>query len=349
MGPSDHVPGSEWAHNRYHTENKGAMGNKQIRGMSHPDGLHFDEICPIVENETVKKRYKSSTNILGEGGFSKVLLGTNKETQEQVAMKVTSDRNIEARREVELLNFLGRDCPNIAYLVDCYVYKKKLYMMFEYYQKGDLMDLLLEIDRFNEPQVAKIAKSLCEAVAYCHSKQIAHRDIKGENVLYRGSIEEDSLTIALADFGASTYFESYREIFNQKIGSSCYVAPEVLKEKYYPAKADIWSIGATIFTLLNGEPPFHGPFPDLTMHRVLTTTLVLPLTVTVHSSTCAQNFILSCMTRRVWHRPNCDELLRHAWFEPRPEGESTPEMEIGEPENPAELDDADILNNPDLP
>ena len=54
------------------------------------------------------------------------------------------------------------------------------------------------------------------------------------------------------------YFKDQQQVFSERLGTSCYVAPEVLKQKYYPAKADLWSLGATVFMMLAGEAPFHG-------------------------------------------------------------------------------------------
>ena len=102
-------------------------------------------------------------------------------------------------------------------------------------------------------------------------------------MLCTGHFAHGTLRCKLADFGAATHYTP-GQLFSERIGSTCYIAPEVVKQKYYPASADIWSVGATIYALLAGSPPFHAPFQDLTLHRVLSTVLRLPVEITRHTS-----------------------------------------------------------------
>ena len=96
-----------------------------------------------------------------------------------------------------------------------------------------------------------VARDLLAAVAHIHSFDVAHRDIKGENVLCTGHFAAGTLRCRLADFGAATHYQK-AQLFSERIGSTCYIAPEVVKQKYFPKDADIWSVGATIYTLLAG-------------------------------------------------------------------------------------------------
>jgi len=251
----------------------------------------FEDVCPDKMNSLTKSSFKSTSKLLGEGGFSKVKLGVHRESEKKVAIKITSDKDKNARNEVRLLSLLGTH-DHLCHLLECYRSGKKLYMVFDYYAQGDLMDLLLEVERFQEPVARRVAVQMADAVNFCHAFNIAHRDIKGENVFYRGDVKENNLHIVLGDFGAATYFEKWSDVFSEKIGSSCYVAPELLKGYYYPSKADVWSFGATIFALMSGHPPFHGPYRDLTTERVLTIKLELPIAITKFSSKAAQNFIM---------------------------------------------------------
>jgi calcium-dependent protein kinase len=275
-----------------------------------------------------------------------VKLATMKSSSRQVAIKITSNKDREAQREVELLTFLGADHENICNLVDFYPKGKELYMIFEYCTGGDIMDLVHDNDRLTESEGANVARCICSALAYCHTKNIAHRDIKGENVLCFRATEISPLRCKLADWGCATYFASYEETFSQKIGSSCYMAPEVVKECYLPAKADIWSLGATVWTVLHGEPPFRGPTHDITFQRMLTETLLLPKSISVGTSTCCQHFILSTMNRRAWKRPLADTLLNHPWLQELGDDDSYPEMEVPEQMDPKSIPDDEVLRMP---
>lgn len=221
-------------------------------------------------------------------------------------------------------------------------------MIFEYCTGGDIMDVVHDNDRLTEAEGVIVAKCITSALAYCHERSIAHRDIKGENVLCFRPSDTEPLRCKLADWGCATYFESYSQTFSQKIGSSCYMAPEVVKECYIPGKADIWSLGATIWTVLHGEPPFRAPTHDVTFQRMLSETIELPKSITVGCSTCAAHFILSCMNRRAWKRPLALDLLNHPWLKPLGEGEEYPEMDLTavSPVDPASIPDSEVNQMP---
>ncbi|KAF3440547.1 hypothetical protein FNV43_RR18831 [Rhamnella rubrinervis] len=99
-----------------------------------------------------------------------------------------------------------------------------------------------------------------------HSHHIIHRDLKPENILLSGS--EDDMLLKIADFGLSRSVPpgDYAETV---CGSPLYMAPEVLEFQRYDEKVDMWSVGAILFELLNGYPPFHGRTNVQVEHVVL--------------------------------------------------------------------------------
>ena len=90
-------------------------------------------------------------------------------------------------------------------------------------------------------------------MSYLHSKKIAHRDIKPDNILFESN---DALNVKLLDFGNSRQMGE-NEGMHGVFGTAYYVAPEVLMGDY-DEKCDIWSIGVILFMLLSGNPPFNG-------------------------------------------------------------------------------------------
>lgn len=86
---------------------------------------------------------------------------------------------------------------------------------------------------------------------YLHSLGVAHRDIKPENILL-----DDRLQIKLIDFGLSNLYQG-KEKLTTACGSPCYAAPEMLSQaEYDPKKADLWSCGIVLYTMLCGFLPF---------------------------------------------------------------------------------------------
>lgn len=88
-----------------------------------------------------------------------------------------------------------------------------------------------------------------------HSKHIIHRDIKPENIIFKGS--GDTIDIGIVDLGFATFESEYRSLF-VRCGTPGYVAPEVLNDKEYNCKADVFSAGIIFYMILTGAIPFNG-------------------------------------------------------------------------------------------
>jgi len=93
-------------------------------------------------------------------------------------------------------------------------------------------------------------KSLFAAINHCHAQGIIHRDIKPENIMIN-----DKNDVRLIDFGLSK--ASKKKSMHTVAGTPFYMAPEVLLENYN-TKADIWSLGVLLYTLVSGYLPFQG-------------------------------------------------------------------------------------------
>ena len=107
-------------------------------------------------------------------------------------------------------------------------------------------------------------KQVLQAVAYCHSKNIVHRDIKPENLMMDSP---DTEVVKVIDFGTSTEYDK-KKAMKQTFGTYFYIAPEVLNHNYNE-KCDVWSVGAIMYTMLVGAPPFSGETEDDIIQSVL--------------------------------------------------------------------------------
>lgn len=123
-----------------------------------------------------------------------------------------------------------------------------------YCSGGELFDRIQKISSFNEKQAAKYIKQLLSAIAYLHARNIVHRDLKAENLLFEN--ETDEANLKLIDFGISCEFFNGTKL-KETLGTPYYIAPEVLRQNY-DEKCDIWSAGVILFILLCGYPPFNG-------------------------------------------------------------------------------------------
>ena len=134
------------------------------------------------------------------------------------------------------------ECPNFYAIVLEYVQGKELYEI-----------LANDFKSLTDLNKKKIFRQLADACSYLHENQIAHRDIKSENVLVDANYK-----VVLIDFGFSVIIDPQNPLFTDHCGSSQYAAPEmILQIPYDPRISDIWALGVILFTLITGELPFN--------------------------------------------------------------------------------------------
>ena len=208
------------------------------------------------------KKYKILDK-LGSGSFGKVYLAQNKFTKEKVAMKEIKKANKdllsdgEIKDEIEILKSL--DHPDIVRIIESYNTKDSYVLITEYCEGGELYDQVR--NQLSETQIAVIFKQLLSGLAYLHSHNIVHRDLKLENILIQ-EIEkskttgEDLFNIKIIDFGTARIFDSKKKP-QSIVGSSYYIAPEVLNQRY-GKECDLWSVGVILYMFIVGHAPFDG-------------------------------------------------------------------------------------------
>jgi len=160
-------------------------------------------------------------------------------------------------REVYLLGKI--DHPHVVRLIDV----GPSSMVLELAEGGDLFDLLHEVGRFSVPDLKNMAQQMLSATEYLGERGIVHRDIKLENWVI---VNKESLDLRLIDFGLSVETKGRR--LSKRVGSSYYIAPEVLKG-LYSIECDIWSVGVICYMLVTGQPPIPGGTDDEIFQNIL--------------------------------------------------------------------------------
>lgn len=124
-----------------------------------------------------------------------------------------------------------------------------------YMEHGDLLEHILQKGAIQEDQARIWTRQLALAVQYMHELEIAHRDIKCENVLLTANHNAK-----LSDFGFSRFCvdKNLKDVHSETFcGSLSYTAPEILQgTAYYPKPTDIWSLGVVLYVMLNRAMPF---------------------------------------------------------------------------------------------
>jgi calcium-dependent protein kinase len=158
------------------------------------------------------------------------------------------------RNEIDILKIL--DHPHICKLYETYTEPGIcVRLVLELCEGGELFDRLHARKRFSEQWVAKLVYRMAGVLRYLHENQITHRDLKLENWLFRSKEDDDE--IVLIDFGLSHKYRN-EEHMHKKVGTSYYVAPEVLRGDYMGVQADMWSLGVIVYMLLGGCAPYDG-------------------------------------------------------------------------------------------
>ncbi|XP_011794081.1 PREDICTED: MAP kinase-activated protein kinase 2 [Colobus angolensis palliatus] len=212
-----------------------------------------------IKKNAIIDDYKVTSQVLGLGINGKVLQIFNKRTQEKFALKMLQDCP-KARREVEL-HWRASQCPHIVRIVDVYenLYagRKCLLIVMECLDGGELFSRIQDRgdQAFTEREASEIMKSIGEAIQYLHSINIAHRDVKPENLLYTS--KRPNAILKLTDFGFAKETTSHNSL-TTPCYTPYYVAPEVLGPEKYDKSCDMWSLGVIMYILLCGYPPFYS-------------------------------------------------------------------------------------------
>lgn len=205
------------------------------------------------------REYFSSIKVLGKGNFAKVFMVEEKSNKRQFAVKIFDKQQIlsdELERKCllyELLMMRVCDHRNVLRLREIYEGENYIYCLCDLLSGGHLLNKMIKTGFFSEAKSLRLMRQLLESLKYLCSKDIIHRDIKPENIIFRTA--EDDSEIVLVDLGFATYCADYNKQFT-RCGTPGYVAPEVLHDKKYNCKADIFSAGTIFYIMLTGSVPF---------------------------------------------------------------------------------------------
>eukprot|EP01039_Chlorochromonas_danica_P000319 gene319-342_t len=261
---------------------------------------------------------------LGKGGCGVVVVGEHKETHQQYAIKIVNKATAErGRLDRELKLMKDVDHANIVRLFSVYDVPGNMYFVMELCHGGHLGNLLSRqsLKYIDEDWAKNLCRQLLSAVAHIHSRGIAHRDIKLQNILI-DSTNDRTAQLKLIDFGYGSRFVGALPM-RTKCGTPYTTAPEVIRE-CYDERCDIWSCGVVLYIMLCGRRPFEaldiaGPLSDAGKAAMITNILAGRFHFNhkpwQQVSKGGINFVKTLLHHDYRTRIRAYEALEHAWFQ----------------------------------
>ena len=174
--------------------------------------------------------------------------------------------------------------------------KSRPYIVMEYLRGQTLGQVMKSVKPMPESDALKIASRICDALQYLHENEVIHRDLKPDNIMIC-----DDGSIRIMDFGIAKVEGARRLTFGKfqpAMGTPDYMSPEQVKGSRGDARTDIYSMGAILYEMTTGYPPFEGANPLVIMNSRLTGDPVLPRQRNPNLSAGAEEIILHAMARK---------------------------------------------------
>lgn len=262
----------------------------------------------MLQQDTLFANRYQLRSLIGRGGFSEVWLAHDTWTDLDIAIKVyapgqglDSDGLKEFCQELAGVHHLTH--PNLLKPDHVDQWENMPYLIMEYCPKGALNK---QVGKLSEEQVWKVLHDVAAGLAYLHSKDIVHQDIKPDNILL-----DESGNYRITDFGIST--KARTTLRKSMLGAStsggtmAYMGPERFSAQPAPTKAsDVWSLGAMIYELITGDVPFGEIGGGMQKNGAEIPDIAKPISPTL------THIIHLMLAKETWDRPTAETLATWA-------------------------------------
>lgn len=296
-----------------------ALQKEPVTAIKSQRDLPTDILCPAV----VRMGYSiRAIDPIGEGAFSKVYRArSTRIANKDIAVKVVrvDDPNIpqawkehSMRRELKILKRVQH--PNVIAIYDIIKTRSRVYIFMDLAAAS----VSSHLEATEEPASEQTARSwfgdISNALLYLHQIEIAHRDIKNDNILI-----DSNGKAKLTDFGFAciTYDrKDGKELLSKtSCGTKAYVAPEVFEPPYNPKLSDVWSLGVCLYECVTLMQPFRDDLPtQIFIKRQIEKGLVIPKKFKMTLDSKLQDLLKKMIEPDVTKRIRSEAILIHPWM-----------------------------------
>ncbi|KAG8882992.1 hypothetical protein FRB98_003371 [Tulasnella sp. 332] len=253
--------------------------------------------------------------VAGKGAFGSVHRGIHIASGAVVALKIINldiaDDDVEAiQKEVALLSQLrGGESTNVTQYYGCWLDGPRVWIVMDFASGGSVRTLMKATKGgvLEERHTVIIVREVLVALSFLHKAGVIHRDIKAANVLITSQGR-----VVLCDFGVSALLATTHSKRATMVGTPYWMAPEVISGSLYDTKADIWSLGVTIYEMMMKTPPHSDQVPMRAF--ILITTGPTPRLPENTGSKEMKDFMAMCLKELPADRLTADELAKAKWI-----------------------------------
>ena len=286
------------------------------------DSNYYSHECEVL-SKFIKDYYKQNScypntdlsfykygRIIGRGAFGKVNIGLNILTGRIVAIKSFNKKNIineSSKKKILYETNLMRGLfhPSVTKILETFESEKYMLIIMEYISGGNLQNFVKKRRKLCEKTAKILFRQIIQGIKYIHSRGIAHRDIKLENIL----LDLNNI-IKICDFGVGKLIKP-NTILKDQCGTPVYMAPEIIKgEGYHGFPVDIWSAGVALYIMLSGNLPFNKDKEHNLEYSILNNNIKEISDI----SEDANNLLKNILEKDPNKRFTCNQILEHPWM-----------------------------------